>query len=88
MRTPGAVHDLRREHLCVAGGLEMNLSDIPDINFRHDYRKAVGEMKDLEEHDDGEQAHSQADAILCEVLKKLGLSELVEAWEKVPKWYA
>ena len=37
---------------------------------------------------DTENQHSEADAILCEVLNYLGVEALVKEWEKVPKWYA
>lgn len=39
-------------------------------------------------HRDLETAHSDADDILCEVLKALGYKETVEAWLAVDKWYA
>jgi hypothetical protein len=32
--------------------------------------------------------HSSADHYLCELLKELGYTSTVEAWEKVKKWYA
>jgi hypothetical protein len=35
-----------------------------------------------------ETAHSWADRVLCEFLKAQGHSDIVEAWEKVDKWYA
>ena len=37
---------------------------------------------------DQEGAHIDADVILCDLLTELGYGEVVEAWEKVPKWYA
>lgn len=32
--------------------------------------------------------HDVADFILCELLKELGYTELVEIYKKVPKWYS
>ena len=32
--------------------------------------------------------HIEADKILCELLDELGYHDFVEAFEKVPKWYA
>jgi hypothetical protein len=32
--------------------------------------------------------HVEADNILCELLDHLGYHDFVEAFEKVPKWYA
>lgn len=38
--------------------------------------------------DDKEVAHSDADAILMELLRKLGYDDLCDLYEEVPKWYA
>jgi hypothetical protein len=32
--------------------------------------------------------HEQADKILCELLTKLGFTEIVELFEKEDKWYS
>ena len=45
-------------------------------------------LKDLEGSGDPEYAHGEADDILCGILKDLGLEEIVEAYDKIPKWYA
>lgn len=37
---------------------------------------------------DTEDAHSNADDILCEILVELGYGALVEVYKKVPKWYS
>ena len=37
---------------------------------------------------DTEAAHGIADDILCELLTSLGYGDVVEAWNKVEKWYA
>ena len=37
---------------------------------------------------DEEGGHSWGDHILCEFLKAQGHSDLVEAWEKIDKWYS
>lgn len=50
--------------------------------------EALRKMEKLAEDDDYEDAHYDADRILCEVLEELGQKELVRAWEKVGKWYA
>lgn len=36
----------------------------------------------------GETDHIEADDLLCEALKLLGQNELVEAFNKIGKWYA
>jgi hypothetical protein len=44
--------------------------------------------KALEASGDIEAAHSIADDALCGFLEGLGFADVVEAWHKVPKWYA
>lgn len=46
--------------------------------------KYLHQMKQL----DNESDHEYADEILCELLKDLGYKELVEVYEKLPKWYS
>lgn len=50
--------------------------------------EAVKKMKDLSEVDDEEVAHAEADRILCEMLINVGYVELVEAWDKIHKFYS
>ena len=47
-------------------------------------------MENIEKYDDfdKESAHIEGDAILCILLRELGYEEVVEAWERIPKWYA
>lgn len=37
---------------------------------------------------DPEAAHVEADKVLCNLLVSLGYEDVVEAWHKVPRWYA
>lgn len=39
-------------------------------------------------NDDTEEAHSDADSILCKLLVTLGYRDVVDAYAKVSKWYA
>lgn len=39
-------------------------------------------------HSDIEVAHNTADDILCDLLTRLGLTNTVEAFKAVQKWYA
>jgi len=50
--------------------------------------EAIDQLKDLQESDDIESAHAEADDILCTVLEVLGCTKLVEEYKKVQKWYA
>lgn len=59
---------------------------------REDYRqgvvsRAVRELLAMP-GGDTEGEHLRADAILCEALVSLGCREIVDAWERVGKWYA
>ncbi len=51
-------------------------------------KEAVEQLKALEKSGDTEAVHKDADDILCEVLKALGCKEVVDAFEKLDKWYA
>jgi len=52
-------------------------------------RKSIIErLKVCQQNLDIEMAHSDADDLLCELLRELGCSDVVEAWDEVPKWYA
>ena len=50
--------------------------------------KAVVTLKACQSNDDTEVAHSDADDALCELISALGLSDVVDEYGKVPKWYA
>lgn len=50
-----------------------------------DYLSLMQELADCSEP---EHAHSKADKLLCELLTDLGYGNIVNAYEKVEKWYA
>jgi len=50
--------------------------------------EALLELQRLSESGDPEAAHGDADDILCRVLVGLGLKDVVEQYQRVPKWYA
>lgn len=52
------------------------------------YEKMCKRMKDVIDMRDIEDAHIEADHILCEFLKSLGFTELVSLYQKVNKWYS
>lgn len=37
---------------------------------------------------DTEQAHIEADSVLCWLLEKLGYGDVVDEYEKIHKWYS
>lgn len=45
-------------------------------------------MKALEGITDLESSHWDADEILCDMLNSMGFNELVDAYNKLDKWYA
>ena len=58
---------------------------IPDEISPDDALMALRTLKDVS---DLEVAHAQADDILCALLRRLGHTSIVEAWDEVGKWYA
>ena len=48
----------------------------------------ITRMRECAENGDIEAAHSDADEILCEVLKDLGYEDLITLYHDVRKWYA
>jgi len=48
----------------------------------------IERLKELQKYEDIEEAHIEADKILCKILEELGLTEVVDEYKKVPKWYA
>lgn len=49
--------------------------------------EAIEKLNQCHTHDK-EADHSNADDILCELLKSLGYEDVVKAWDAVDKWYA
>ena len=47
-------------------------------------------MKEIGEKYGGDEevCHGRADDLLCEILNDLGYNDIVEEFEKLPKWYA
>lgn len=47
-------------------------------------------MKEIGEKygNDEEVCHGLADDLLCQILNDLGYNDIVEEFEKLPKWYA
>lgn len=54
---------------------------------RFGMNQAIEKLKECA-HEDIETRHMLADEVLCELLKQLGYQEVVEEYEKLPKWYA
>jgi hypothetical protein len=53
-----------------------------------DRQEAIKQLKEAQLNGDTETAHADADDVLCELLKSLGYSDVVEEYNKVSKWFA
>lgn len=53
-----------------------------------DENKYLSEMKPLEDSNDQELAHGEADDLLCKMLEDLGYQSVVDSYRRVPKWYS
>ena len=52
-----------------------------------EFAERMRNLCELSEHDE-ETAHGDADAMMCELLIKLGYAEGVQAFREMNKWYA
>ena len=68
---------------CKYCGSEVDGSGV-DVTGYANQMKRIAERGDF----DIEVSHSDADSILCEMLERLGYSEVVDLYHDVPKWYA
>lgn len=50
--------------------------------------QAIEKLKKLQKSTDIEQAHGDADQVLCRLLESLGHTDVVTEYEKVEKWFA
>lgn len=64
------------------GGVFMTLLTDAELEY------AIERMRELSISGDIENNHIEADQLLVHVLTKIGYTELVELYRKVPKWYA
>ena len=54
-------------------------------SYRED---VIARLKELALVKDYEETHAEADGLLCELLRRLGYQDVVEAFAKLRKWYA
>ena len=52
------------------------------------HQKYLTRLVKAEKELDPELAHGEADTILCELLKEIGLKKIVSKYAKINKWYA
>ena len=53
-----------------------------------DKESYITQLRELQESDDTESAHVQADRILCDILLQLGYTDIIEEYHQIGKWYA
>ena len=53
-----------------------------------DVEEVKQKLREEADNNDTEAAHGNADDILCEFLKELGYSEVVDSYNEIHKWYA
>ena len=51
-------------------------------------QSVIDRLKQEQKNDDYEIAHCNADDLLCELLNKVGLQEVVDEFIKVGRWYS
>lgn len=51
-------------------------------------KEALKRMREAKNAGDAEDQHIAGDELLCEFLRSLGHSDLVDEWIKLDKWYA
>ena len=51
-------------------------------------KEAIEKLKGLQRIPDIEDAHYEADDILCELISRFISTEVTDEWAKVPKWYS
>jgi hypothetical protein len=54
---------------------------------RDDIKKSIARFEHLQTYKDTEIAHIEADEEMVSLLKRIGLGDLAEAYEKIGKWY-
>lgn len=63
----------------------MSLPIAPNEEAR---QHALAELRALKDSGDSEAAHIDADRIVMQLLSRMDMDDLVEAFEAIPKWYA
>lgn len=64
----------------------MNSKDNKKLESK--YLELLKQLNPLPNQIASEESHIAADDILCELLLNLGFDKIVDAYNKIPKWYA
>lgn len=57
-------------------------------NNRISREEVIEKLVELQESNDTEKAHGEADDLLCQLLDSLGFKDVVNAYIEIEKWYA
>lgn len=49
--------------------------------------KAILAIKDLQHNDEPETGHELADNALCELLKEIGMKDVITEYKKITRWW-
>lgn len=49
---------------------------------------AIQKLKELQKSEETDQAHADADRILCDLLISLGYEDVIKEYKAIEKWYA
>ena len=60
----------------------------PILSKKVEIEEIIARLKELQQDDDIEGAHMQADWIICNLLDDLGYTEVTKEYGKISKWYA
>ena len=64
--------------------LDYDKDEIKKINIE----EIKAKLKELQQSDDVELSHYEADQIICNLLNDLGYTDVVKEYNKISKWYA
>ena len=64
------------------------VEDVLEIKKIKQINKLVQEIHEIEKLNDTEDGHVLADRILCELLISLGYEKVINAYNKLNKWYS
>lgn len=73
--------DCMRQHV-------RDCSTLVDGTGSFNTKKYMEQLKAEQQNADIEEAHANADEVLCELLIDLGYKPIIEEYNEVPKWYA
>ena len=59
-----------------------------EITRKINVEEIKAKLKELQQDDDVELSHYEADQIICKLLDDLGYNDVVKEYNEISKWYA